>query len=454
VALLGLGAAAHATVDVVSGVALSPANPAPGSLATVTWSYNESVSGNSPYVMIDVSSQCAPQIGDTSGQTFVVGDDCTGPESAVVAGGCFVGNDVPAGTEAQNEQFTVPASLIPGQTYYITVSMDENAVDAGAGLTFTAYACFSFTPSVPGSPTPTATPGCAISVANTPGSGSIGSTVLSFPMTSGGGADTILIVGTDNSWDNPTGQMPTSVTWDGIPLTLLVNSYQLVNNNQATEGLALWYLKDPPQNVTANVVVTLAVSVGQSAGAIIYQNVNQASPFGAQSGTGTASGSVLTSTLTTLYNGSLLLNNVNMPAPPLVLDAQLTQRWKLGWGGYGDMPAPAAGTYSVTNQESVNIGFEQQFVELVSDCAILSTPTPTSTPSGTQTGTVSVTASDSPTSTSTGTPTATPTDTVTATFTATVTGTPTSTPTRTATVTDSPSPTSTGSWSSTPTVNP
>jgi hypothetical protein len=115
----------------VTGVALTPANPAPGTSATVNWSYAESSASNNPRFFILVSNTATIQPAGTAGQSIVMGDGCV--PVAQVNGGCVIGSNVPVGTDTYSTSITIPSGLAPG-TWYVTVVMNDYYVGLNPNL--------------------------------------------------------------------------------------------------------------------------------------------------------------------------------------------------------------------------------------------------------------------------------------------------------------------------------
>jgi hypothetical protein len=156
-----LASPAWSAVLSIATPTLSNYNPSPGSQIWITWSFTQPVPGAAVFSTVALSSQCAPQPGNTAGQTFLVGDQCSGPESSVSQNGCWGGvNNVP-------QLLTLPNTLVPGNTYYLTVMMASYGVSANPGPVYDATNCVSFTAGPISTPTPIPQ-NCGIAVDNVP----------------------------------------------------------------------------------------------------------------------------------------------------------------------------------------------------------------------------------------------------------------------------------------------
>ena len=109
---------------------------------------------------------------------------------------------------------------------------------------------------------------------NSENSGQFGTTQLNFDLTTADNPNRIIIVGSIVSASSDT---ITSVTYGGQALTLL----ETVSQVAAPLTVDLWYLKNPPTG-SNTVTINLSPTQNIAAGASVYYNVNQTTPFGTQ----------------------------------------------------------------------------------------------------------------------------------------------------------------------------
>src|SRR5579885_2455900 len=84
-----------ANITSVTNVTLNPPNPSPGQVVTITWTYNVDNGSNNPHAEIAINGNGSTlQPANTANQWIVLGDGCA--PTTQVAGGCAVGNNVPA----------------------------------------------------------------------------------------------------------------------------------------------------------------------------------------------------------------------------------------------------------------------------------------------------------------------------------------------------------------------
>jgi len=136
-----------ANITSITGVTLDPANPSPGQQVTVTWTYNIDAAFNNPAMLMVVSDQCALRSA-TPNQMVLIGNSCA-DGGTQVSGGCSLGSNRPAGANTESRVVTIPASLIPGYTYYIAVGMKDYNVYINPSLDVQAQNCASFTIPLP-----------------------------------------------------------------------------------------------------------------------------------------------------------------------------------------------------------------------------------------------------------------------------------------------------------------
>lgn len=249
-----------------------------------------------------------------------------------------------------------------------------------------------------------------------------------------------------------------TVTFNGTNLT---KKTAIAYNNSVTLFYddEDWFVNTPP-TVNANVVVTLnstiVTSVGNAEVTVdLYQGADLFNPLGTVNSSSTVGGTSLSTTITTTFANSLILNDIggviSSSAGTVVYtnDPNVTQRSNridglvVNFARANDRTTSAATGYNVTTTAS-NVGTGVSFGQILMELIVAQ---PTATPTSTSTSTVT------PTFTSTATPTFTATPTTSPTFTSTVTATPTSTSTMTPTFTSTITKTSTNTITLTPSAS-
>jgi hypothetical protein len=113
----------------------------------VNWNYTTDATGNPAYG-IAFSTSCGFQSGNTAGQTYV-SDGCAS-SGTQLNGGCQIASGQAAGTWPGTKTFTVPAGLVPGTTYYVTVGMHDYNLYANPSVSGgIVSSCASFTVPLP-----------------------------------------------------------------------------------------------------------------------------------------------------------------------------------------------------------------------------------------------------------------------------------------------------------------
>ena len=124
-----LPATLFSAITSVTGVTMIPPSPSLGQNVQLSFNYTESNSGNGTNFFIVISDTPTIQnAGSVGHQWLVYGDGCVepgAPETAVCQNCCGLGS-VPAGTNAAGPyNFTIPADLSPGVTYYVIVAISD-----------------------------------------------------------------------------------------------------------------------------------------------------------------------------------------------------------------------------------------------------------------------------------------------------------------------------------------
>jgi hypothetical protein len=128
--LLLLPYVAHATVQNLT-IQLSTNTPAPGQNISVTLTYCENTSYQTPYFLAAISTTNTLQTCPAAGQTFVVDSNGVNVSDTQPTGGwatSSVGTNVCPTTFQQIWTLTIPANLNPGSTYYLIVAAGTNYV--------------------------------------------------------------------------------------------------------------------------------------------------------------------------------------------------------------------------------------------------------------------------------------------------------------------------------------
>jgi hypothetical protein len=144
-----------ATVTAITGLTMTPGNPNPGQSINVTWNYTSDYGPEPEKYFISISDTCllpANGGGNKTAMNVVVGDACAAPTpatnclSCVASSGCGdLPNPPAAGVHAAAKSFNMPATLIPGYTYFLNLAMGSYNVYMNPDLTAQQQACFSFT---------------------------------------------------------------------------------------------------------------------------------------------------------------------------------------------------------------------------------------------------------------------------------------------------------------------
>jgi uncharacterized repeat protein (TIGR01451 family) len=122
--LLLLGASHAGAVSNIRNVSWSPANPVPGDVVAVTWTYDQPP-GNQANAAIIFAPTCAINASGSAGQTTLLGDGCTQPAApGNLSGGCLTnGGGLTYTAKTVTKNITIPAGLVLGQTYQVIIAM-------------------------------------------------------------------------------------------------------------------------------------------------------------------------------------------------------------------------------------------------------------------------------------------------------------------------------------------
>lgn len=155
--LLSISSFVSAAITSISNAQLSNTAPAPGQTVNLSWNFTSSYGPEPEKYFIAIYNSCpiTSGYGSSPNMHVMVGDACAQPTpnyssgclSCVTSSGC---DEIPqppsAGTYSFSKSFAVPATLIPGQTYYAVVAMGSyNVYLQGNGITAEQQACVPFT---------------------------------------------------------------------------------------------------------------------------------------------------------------------------------------------------------------------------------------------------------------------------------------------------------------------